>query len=250
MPRYFLADTVTAETFELHGAEAHHLQKVLRKGPGDTIEISDGKGRFYKGTILQTEQEHVTGRIDGPILRHVESEIPIVLCQALPKGDKMDDIVRKGTELGVAKFLPFIAMRCVSRPDSKDLEKKRQRWQRIAEEASKQAGRSVIPEVLPATDWAGLRKTVTDGTVLIAWEGEEAQGVRGVLAGLEPQTLYLVIGPEGGFDPKEVGESVAQGMISLSLGPRILRTETAGPVLAALALYELGQMEPILKGEE
>lgn len=249
MPRYFLADIIDEERFAIKANEARHLQRVLRKGPGDCIEISDGNGRFFRGTILTADFDGMTGRIDQQLQRDAEPGVRLVLCQSLPKGDKMDEIVRKGTEIGITTFLPFISRRCVCRPDYKDAEKKRGRWQRIAEEASKQAGRSMIPEVLPLTDWAGVRRAVADHPGLMAWEAEDTKGVRGALAAMEPKALNIIIGPEGGFDPAEVEDCRAQGVIPVSLGPRILRTETAGPILAALALYEFGEMEPRIKEE-
>lgn len=250
MPRFFLAEIIGDERFELTGAEARHLQRVMRKGIGDPVEIADGKGRFYQGTILQIDGQRVVGRIDDQVIRDVEPGVRLVLCQALPKGDKMEEIIRKGTEVGVSAFVPFIARRSISRPDAKDAEKKRHRWQRISEEASKQAGRSVIPDISSVTDWAGLGRIIAGDPALIAWEGEDSRGVRSVLAGLHSETIYLIIGPEGGFDPEEVKEGVDGGMLSVSLGPRIMRTETAGPVLAALALYALGEMEPVRRGGE
>jgi len=242
MPRYFLADQLTEDGFTVAGEEARHLTRVLRKAEGDRVTLADGKGRFYQGIITRMLSEAVEGRITAVIEQMVEATTRILLCQALPKGDKMDEIIRKGTEIGVAGFLPFLSERCVARPDAAAIRKRQERWQRIAEEASKQAGRSEIPQVYGLSDWEGVRAACAGRFTILAYEAETKQGLAQVLQGQAPEQVAIVIGPEGGFAPTEVQAAVAAGMHPVSLGPRILRTQTAGPVLAALVLYELGDM--------
>lgn len=242
MPRYFLADRLTEDGFTVTGDEARHLTRVFRKAEGDKVTLADGKGRFYQGVITRILPEAVEGRITATVESLVEATTRILLCQAMPKGDKMDEIVRKGTEIGVAGFLPFLSERCVARPDAAAARKRQERWQRIAEEASKQAGRSEIPQVYGLSDWAGVRAACAERFTLLAYEAETEQGLRQALQGQASAQTAIVIGPEGGFAPKEVQAATAAGMRPVTLGPRILRTETAGPVLAALILYEMGEM--------
>ena len=243
MPRYYLAN-IEENEFKVSGDEAHHLLRVMRKGLGDTVELADGQGGLYCGQINQVLADRVDGIIIESIDLTTESATPIVLCQALPKGDKMDEVIRKGTEIGVAEFVPFISCRCVARPDAKGAAKRLERWRRIAEEAAKQAGRTLVPTVHPLTDWNGVWELTSGSSVLLAWEAEHFHGIReGLIRGKGNKTS-LVVGSEGGFDPTEVESARNRGSYTVSLGPRILRAETAGPVLAALVLYELGEMDP------
>ncbi|HEX2954088.1 MAG TPA: RsmE family RNA methyltransferase [Bacillota bacterium] len=245
MPRYFYGTVIDEERFRVTGEEAHHLTHVMRKTVGDSILINDGKGRFYNGLITESANDAIVGEITEIIEADVEPMTRIILCQALPKGDKMEEIIRKGTEIGVAEFLPFISKRSISRPDDHGMERRLERWKRIAEEAAKQAGRAIVPDVHPIGSWKEVLELAKQVRTFVAWEGERSCGLRRVFDGEKKDPVAFIVGPEGGLDPSEITKAEEYGVESVSLGPRILRTETAGPVLAALALYARDEMEPV-----
>lgn len=251
MPRYFRMTEAGEGVFQITGEEVHHLLRVMRKKPGDRISLCDGQGRFFAGEITEISSESVIGRLLEEVVSQVEPSTKVILCQAMSKGDKMDEVIRKGTEIGVAEFIPFISKRCVSRPDEGGAGKRLQRWERIAEEAAKQAGRAVVPLVRPVAEWPTILELAKHARMIVAWEGERSQGLKGALADLASgETIALVVGSEGGFGPDEMERVVQAGAQTVSLGPRILRTETAGPVLAALTLFALDEMEPIAERGE
>ena len=162
---------------------------------------------------------------------------------ALPKGDKMDFIVQKATELGAAAIVPYAAARSVSRPDEKSMAKKTARWQKIAREAAMQCGRGVIPAVLPCVSFAeAARQAAALDLSLFLYENERQNGARAALSAETYATVGLMIGPEGGFDPAEAEEAVRAGLRSVSLGPRILRCETAPLAALAAVMYESGNL--------
>jgi 16S rRNA (uracil1498-N3)-methyltransferase len=244
VPRYFYADVIPGNRFRVTGEEAHHLARVMRKSIGDTVMCNDGMGGFFTGVITDSSVGCIEGKITERIETHVEPKTRIILCQALPKGDKMDEIIRKGTEIGVAEFLPFISKRSISRPDPKHADRRLERWQRIAEEAAKQAGRAIVPEVHPVGTWTEVHDLAKQTQTFVAWEGEQSCSLKRALDDSEQTTIALIIGPEGGLDPTEIQRAEESNIRSISLGPRILRTETAGPILAALVLFARDEMEP------
>jgi 16S rRNA (uracil1498-N3)-methyltransferase len=223
--------------------ETRHLAAVLRLGPGDLVIAGDGRGRAYT-VRLETIGETACGTILGTASGPAETPLAVTLIQGIPKGDKMEAIVRAATELGVAGVLPAIAARTVVRLESSRWRERARRWQRVAREAAKQCGRAVVPEVAtprPLEEW--LEAVGPADLRLCLWEGAAAPLADTVNA-LEtaPRSALVMIGPEGGFARQEVEHAEARGWRVASLGSRILRTETAGPAVVAILQFRFGDL--------
>jgi len=226
--------------------DVKHLAKALRVRIGEKIEISDSEKFEYVVEVKAIESDKVVCDIleKGESLR--ESPVEIHLYQGLPKSGKMDMIVQKSVELGVVKIIPLITDRIVSKfNDKKSEAKKIDRWQKIADEAAKQAKRGVLPEVATSVDVKALCASIADyDLVLVAYELESDNGIKSILreAGDAAKRVAVVIGPEGGFDAEEVDEFIEAGAKSITLGKRILRTETAGLTCVSVIQYEIGDL--------
>jgi 16S rRNA (uracil1498-N3)-methyltransferase len=241
MPRFFAAIPL-GEEYTITGPDAAHIARSLRMRPGEELTVCDAERYDCRCAVVRCSPEAVDLRVLERIPNHSEPEIRATLYQALPKAEKMDWIVQKAVELGVYAVVPVITMRCVSRPEAKALHKKQERWQKIAEEAAKQSGRGRIPEVRTALQFSeALHRAREDAAALLFYEG----GGESIGCLLSPgcRTASLLIGPEGGFDPSEVALAREAGVSAASLGPRILRTETA-PLAALTALmYATGNLQ-------
>ena len=225
-------------------SDAHHAAKVLRLKKGDEVMLMDSKA-LYRASIAT---------LDGTVVRcdimdkhpSPEAALQITLYQGLPKADKMEWIVQKCTEAGIMALSPVAMSRCVSVVDAKDAPKKQERWQRIAREATKQSGRAVVPQVsMPMSFANALAQLATHELVLVPWEEAEGYGPRRVHEKYSQiKDIAIVIGPEGGIAPEEIALlQVKAGAVPITLGKRILRTETAG-LAASIALLALwGDME-------
>lgn len=222
--------------------QSRHLSRVLRLEPGDTVIASDGMGRDYT-VRLDAVGPRALGTVLGTATRPVESPLAITLVQAVPKGDKMDGIVRAATELGVARVLPAIAARTIVRLGPGAGTARAERWRRIASEAAKQCGRAVVPEVaVPAPLTACLEAARESDLAVCLWEGE-APPLAAVCADAgRPVRVAVLVGPEGGLEAAEVDEARRAGWRLASLGPRILRTETAGPSIIAILQARFGDL--------
>lgn len=222
--------------------ETRHLARVLRLGPGDLVVASDGAGHDYT-VRLEALGETASGTILGVAAGHRDSAFAVTLLQGVPKGDKMEAIVRATTELGVARIVPVLAERTVVRLDPARGHERARRWQRIAREAAKQCGRAVVPEVdgpLPLED--AWRVASMAALRLCLWEGE-APALEHVLAATAaPTSAAVLVGPEGGLARAEIEAATAHGFRVASLGPRVLRTETAGPTIVALLQFRFGDV--------
>lgn len=232
MPRFYCPVPLSSGSeLALPANAAHHVQ-VLRLGCGDEVTLFDGTGGTFAARVLQVEKKRVTVKIGG--FSDAEAELPyaVTLAQALPEASKMDWIVEKAVELGVTAIQPLSAQRCVVRLSADRAEKKQAHWQGIIVAASEQCGRNRLAQLaLPADfgSWARQRRDVPvlllsprATTSLSDWARRSA-----------PQNVFLAIGPEGGFTPAEEELALASGACALGVGPRVLRTETAG--LAAVA---------------
>ena len=244
MRRFTIApERIAGDRVSFDRDETRHLASVLRLGPGDLVVAGDGRGCDYTVRI-ETVGDTATGTVLGVAPNRAESPLAITLVQGVPKADKMELVVRAATELGVARVCPAIAERTVVRLEPSRWRERARRWQRVAREAAKQCGRAVVPEVetpRPLDEW--LQALPPVDVALCLWEGEGSP-LAGVLGPnvLHPRTATAVVGPEGGLARQEVERAHARGYHSVSLGPRILRTETAGPAIVALLQFAFGDL--------
>lgn len=236
-------DRIDGERVAFDRDESRHLARVLRLRPGDTVIATDGAGRDYT-VRLESVGELATATILGVAAPAAESPLAITLVQSVPKGDRMESIVRAATELGVARVAPVITARTIVRLDAGRWRERARRWQRVAREAAKQSGRAVIPEVEPPralAEW--LAAAPPAGLRLCLWEGD-APPLLTILEGLPaaPATAAILVGPEGGLARDEVAAARAAGWTPVRIGPRILRTETAGPAIVAVLQSRFGDL--------
>ena len=236
--RRFFCDNIAGLAATITGDDAHHIFRVLRMKAGDALSLCDGAGYEYDAVITTISADAVVCALGARRESAVESLLKITLYQCLPKTGKMETIVQKCTELGVYAIVPVLSARCVVIPN-KDYEKKRERYNRVALEAAKQSRRAVVPEVMPLTDIKKIDPSVYD-LFLIAYEEESARTLKQALRESDsPRTVALLVGPEGGLEESEVARLTAAGARSVSLGKRILRTETAGMAMLAQVFYEV-----------
>lgn len=241
MPRFFTGP-IEGQTYTIVGEDASHIAKSLRMAPGEALTLCDGQGFDYRCEIRGLSSGSVQVEVLEKHPNQSEPSVRFTLYQGLPKSDKMDLIVQKAVELGISSIVPMQTSRCVSRPDAKSMEKKRQRWQKIALEAAKQSGRGSIPQVLPLTDFSrALEQAAQDELCLFFYEGGGAP-LR-TLASPSLSRCSLLVGPEGGFAPEEVALAQSAGAQQATLGPRILRTETAPLAALSALLYATGNMD-------
>jgi len=221
--------------------ESRHLARVLRLRPGDTVIATDGAGRDYT-VRLDSVGEPATGTVLAVARGAPESPLAITLVQGVPKGDKMEAIVRAATELGVARVRPALCERTIVRLEPGRWRDRARRWQRVAREAAKQCGRAVIPEVEPPRALGECLAGETVDLGLCLWEGGGVPLPEALAAATAPRSALIVIGPEGGLAPAEVDAARARGLTIAALGPRILRTETAGPAVIAILQARFGDL--------
>ena len=235
-------EQISEKEIRITGSDVNHIRSVLRMKPGEEILISSRAGGDYHCAVEEIGQDEVRTSIMWKEALGRELSCPIVLFQGLPKGDKMEMVIQKNVELGVHAIVPVAMQRCVVKLDEKKAQAKQKRWQQISESAAKQAKRGIVPEILPvmsftrALDYAGDFEQK-----LLPYEcAEGIAGTRRILSGIQPgQKVAVFIGPEGGFDEKEVEEAKKAGFQVLTLGRRILRTETAGMMLLSVLGYLL-----------
>lgn len=223
----------------------NHMVRVLRLGTGDAVRLADEKGMVYFGTINLVTKECVSVKIvSSSLAAQSDSTAPLVtICQALPKGEKIDLILQKGTELGAHDFWLFGGRRSVAKLREDQENSKLERWNRITTEAARQCGRPDIPRATWRPSAVEAASDTSQELRLILWEGEREQSLRDVLSvGEKPSSMIVAIGPEGGFDPLEVRHFSEHGYQPVSLGSRILRTETASIAILAVIQYIWGDM--------
>ncbi|AGB41806.1 RNA methyltransferase, RsmE family [Halobacteroides halobius DSM 5150] len=225
------------------GSDVGHITRSLRLSAKDKITVADGEGNKYLVELIRTTNEVVEGQIIEEIERKVESTVEITLIQGVPKRKKkMDLIVQKCTELGIDKIIPIITERTVVKLTDKKANKRQDRWQKIALEAAKQSRRAKVPTIAKIKDFAQMPAVASDDLALIPWEDEDTTGIKEVMQEQNVSKVVILIGPEGGFSQSEVNQAKKIGFKPVSLGARILRTETAGITAVALAQYELGDL--------
>ena len=233
MPRFFV-ESLGEDIVLLAGETGRHIAGSLRCRPGDPLELCDGQGTDAGAVIREIAGDTVTAEIRER--RPCRSELPcrVTLYQALPKGDKLELIVQKAVELGAAAIVPVLTSRCISRPDSKGMAKKRERLMKIACEAAGQSGRGILPEVRPLLPFREAVAEMAKSPCPILFY-ERAEGPLGPLLAPRPPEIALMVGAEGGFSPQEAAEAEEAGLRLCTMGPRILRCETA-PLYALSAI--------------
>ena len=246
---HVFTQNINGDTVTVTGEDFNHLRNVLRVKIDDEILVSDGSGSDYIAAITDIGAAEITAAIVGSGEPR-ELPVGITLYQALPKGDKMETIIQKCVELGAARIVPMETSRCVVKLDPKGRAKKVERWQKIAQSASEQCQRSRIPEIAPVMSWAqaledagGGQKPQNRVRNVIAYEEEMgAEGLKMLLTDARERKIdeiRVFVGPEGGFAQKEVDQAMDSGVQPISLGRRILRTETAGMALVAAVMLEV-----------
>ena len=257
MQRYFVSpELISDRAVILTDEDARHFARVLRGKPGDRFIACDGAGRDVLAEATRVGPDAVEAKVVRFLTESNEPPWAVTVAQSLPKGDKMETVIQKGTETGAAAFWPFVSRRTVVEYDGAKETRRLARWRKIAKEAAEQAHRSAVPEVAPVMAWKELiaRFALFD-LVLFCYEeeGRRGRGLRTVLAehrerlaggdrpGRRPR-LLIVIGPEGGFTAEEAEEAARAGAVWTGLGPRTLRTETAAPAALACLAYESGEM--------
>lgn len=241
MQRYFIdPKQIHTNTIDIIDREnIHHIRRVMRFNEGDRIVCADGSGRDFLVEIAAVSADAVRTKILERLQESAEPPMEITIAQALPKADKMEWVIQKGTELGASRFVPFVSERTIVKLDEKKESRRLERWRRIAKEAAEQSHRSILPQVEGVATFKELMQNASAyDLALFAYENEAERSLSDVLRKHErPARILLVIGPEGGFSSQEVREA-AQHLISVSLGRRILRTETAGLyMLSCLSFY-------------
>ncbi len=243
MPRFFVRpEAVSADTIVITGDDVNHIRNVLRMGVGDEISVSDGAGRDYYGVLESLDRDRVTVRIENSWDSFVELPARILLFQGLPKADKMELIIQKAVELGVYQIVPVVMKRSVVRLDPEREAKKLARWRGIAESAAKQSGRGVIPQVAaPVAFQTALSQAGALDAILLPYErARDMARSRELIHQMRGKhSIGVFIGPEGGFDETEIAAALAAGAKTMTLGRRILRTETAGLAVLSLLMFEL-----------
>ena len=233
---------ITENEILIRGGDLNHMKNVLRMKPGEDVRINDGQGTPYLCCLNRYEKDQAVLDVFRKLDTDTELPSEIILFQGLPKGDKMEWIVQKAVELGVHRIVPFSAKRSVVKLDEKKAAKKQERWQMIAKSAAEQSGRGVIPEVgLVSSFSEALKQAGKLDVVLIPYELEEgmAETVRVIEQIRAGQSIGIFIGPEGGFEEEEVLLAKEAGACPITLGKRILRTETAGLTTLSILMYHI-----------
>ena len=242
MPRFFMAGTnIRGGMAIMTGRDAEHV-RVLRLRPGEDMIICDGKGTDYKCRLVKADKEQVEAEVIEIVPCPAEPSVQVTVLCGLPKGDRTDYIIQKCVEAGASEIMFFQSDRCVAKPDKP--EKKLERWQRIAEEAAKQSGRGIIPQVSWAGEYADALNVANQKELgLFMYETGEREALNAVLeANSDVKTAAIVTGPEGGFAPFEADLARIVGLHICSMGERILRCETAPVVAVSALMYATGNL--------
>ena len=242
MPRFFMVGTnIMGGMAIMTGRDAEHV-RVLRLRPGEDMIICDGKGTDYKCRLVKADKEQVEAEVIEVVPCPAEPTVQVTVLCGLPKGDRTDYIIQKCVEAGASEIMFFQSDRCVAKPDKP--EKKLERWQRIAEEAAKQSGRGIIPQVSWAGEYADALNVANQKELaLFMYETGEREALNAVLeANSDVKTAAIVTGPEGGFAPFEADLARIVGLHICSMGERILRCETAPVVAVSALMYATGNL--------
>ena len=242
MPRFFMAGTnILGGMAIIRGRDAEHV-RVLRLRPGEDMIICDGQGTDYKCRLVKADKEQVEAEVIEVRRCPAEPNVSVTVLCGLPKGDKTDYIIQKCVEAGASEIMFFKSDRCIAKPDAP--EKKLERWQRIAEEAAKQSGRGIIPQVSWAGEYAeALNVANQKDLALFMYETGEREALGDVLsANADIKTAAIITGPEGGFAQFEADLARIVGLHICSMGERILRCETAPVVALSAVMFATGNL--------
>ena len=228
---------------ELAGEIFRHIATVLRLGQGDAFILADGNGHEAVASIIAIQEKSLLVELE-PLATSgtADSPLEITVYQGLPKGDKLESVLQKCTELGISRLVVFAAERSIVKLAGERLLDKTARWQKIAAEAARQSGRSRVPKVEFVADLHKALRADTSTLKLLLWEGETRQRLKPLLAGAQPESAAIVVGPEGGLSQVEAAAAEAADFMPITLGRRILRTETAAPAITAILQYCCGDM--------
>lgn len=246
MHRFLVSpDAVEGRRVSLPGRVCHQIYRVLRLRPGDRVVVLDGTGWEMEVVLTQVGGERALGEVVERRPAGGEPDAQVVLYQSMLKRDNFEWVLQKCTELGVVEFAPVISQRTVMRKVSDVKEGKMRRWRRIIAEAVEQSGRGRVPVLRrPVTfEEAVVRPGAEVDLPLIPWEEERGRTMRGAVGGGTPSSVSVFIGPEGGFTADEIALAEEHGVLPVTLGPRILRAETAAVVATSLIMHELGELE-------
>ena len=242
MTRFFVApEEFQPDFMVLTGENAKHV-KVLRLKNGEEVLVCDGQGRESLCAVSDVSDGQISLVVQGSRASETEAAVRVSVYMAFPKGDKLEHVIQKATELGAAEIVAFPSDRCVSRPDDKSLKKKLERWQKIAASAAEQSGRGVIPEVIVLGSYsAALKRAAAADKAILFYENEQALTLKMSLQAGEYSSVSLLTGPEGGLEPSEVEKARQAGLDICTLGKRILRCETAPLCALSAVMYHVGE---------
>ena len=237
---YINKDAIKENTATITGDEAKHISKVLRMKKGDNVVLCDGEGHFYDAVLSSFAESSVTADILSFRIAETEPKVKITIYQGVPKNPKLETIVQKATEVGVCAIVPVDTVRAVAKIDK---EAKIDRLRKIAAEAAKQSRRGIIPEVKSVMPFKKAAEEAKNADIaIIPYEEETVVSLKEALSGKKAETVAIMIGPEGGFEKSEIEYAKSLGIQSVTLGKRILRTETAGLCVSTAVLYEMDEM--------
>ena len=250
MPKFFVKEEqINNEEIKIQGTDVNHIKNVLREKVGSELIICNEKtGQDYLCEIKEIKEENIICNIKEKLLNNVESNIKVTIMQGLPKADKMELIIQKSVELGVNNIIPIEMKRCVVKLKDKDKIKKIERWQKISVVAAKQSGRNIIPEINQVENLKNICETFENyDIVLLAYENEKENTIKNELKQLKEKNqnknedvkIAILIGPEGGITEEEVEIARKKGAKIITLGKRILRTETVALNVLSIIMYEL-----------
>lgn len=248
MQRFFVEENqinMQEKNIQIIGEDVNHIKNVLRCKIGEHIEICSKQSNKAYLCEISNMEENIEAIILEELENNKESNLHINIVQGLPKSDKMELIIQKGTELGVKEFTPLVLKRCIVKIDSKDEEKKIVRWQKQAEVAAKQCGRDIIPKVNNIYNINTILELLKEyDLVLVAYENEKINTLKNELKKVKNKNakIALIIGPEGGLEEAEVIKLEENGAKVITLGNRILRTETVAMAVTSILMYELGDL--------
>ena len=244
MVRFYVPEPHIEEgVLRVEGTEVRHIRKVLRLKAGDPVTIFDGSAKEYEGSIVELGPSFVLIQIQNASSPHRDSQLEITLAQSLLKGEKMDYLIQKATELGIKEIVPFFSSRSVPLLEKSKRLERHHRWEKITIEASKQCGRGTLPVVKPLQDYSEmLRVAPTDSLRFILWEKEGVALKQILKRSAEKKKIFFIVGPEGGLSEAEVEESMTMGFTPVTLGKRIVRAETASLCLLSILQYEWGDI--------